>query len=73
VIFEACLPFAPCVTSKLGVQSRSEVNAIGASIVPAIPEAASQSIRGALLRLEGVESHLRNLVRTLAVICVEQL
>jgi hypothetical protein len=50
-----------------------EVQAIGPSIVLAIPEAASQSRGSVLLRLEGVESHLRNLVRMLAVVCVEEL
>ena len=57
----------------MGVQSRSEVNAIGPSIVPAIPEAASQSIGSALLRLERIELHFGNLARVLAVVCVEQL
>jgi len=57
----------------MGVQSRSEVNAIGFSIVPAIPEAASQSRGSVLLRLEGVELRLRNLARVLVVIRVEQL
>jgi hypothetical protein len=57
----------------MSVQSRSEVNAIGLSIVPAIPEAASQSTGSVLLRLEGVELRLRNLARVLVVICVEQL
>jgi hypothetical protein len=62
---------SPC-THRCAV-TRSEVNVIGPSIVPAIPEAASQSSGNALLRLEGVESHLRNLARMLAVVCVEQL
>ena len=57
----------------MGVQSRSEGNAIGPSIVPAIPEAASQSGGSVLLRLEGVELRLRNLARVLVVVRVEQL
>jgi hypothetical protein len=57
----------------MSVQSRSEVNAIGSSIVPAIPEAASQSRGSVLLGLEGVELRLRNLARVLVVIRVEQL
>ncbi|MDB5783659.1 MAG: hypothetical protein JWQ50_3574 [Caballeronia mineralivorans] len=57
----------------MSVQSRSEVNATGSLIVPAIPEAASQSRGSVLLRLEGIELSLRNLARVLVVIRVEQL
>jgi hypothetical protein len=57
----------------MSVQSRSEDNAIGFSIVPAIPEAASQSTGSVLMRLEGIELRLRNLTRVLVVIRVEQL
>jgi hypothetical protein len=55
----------------MGVQSRSEVNVIGPSIVPAIPEATGQFRGSVLLRLEGVELRLRNLVWVLAVVRVE--
>jgi hypothetical protein len=57
----------------MSVRSRSEVNAIDSSIVPAIPEASSQSRGSVLLRLEGVELRLCNLARVLVVIRVEQL
>ncbi|MDX6502798.1 MAG: hypothetical protein QOG23_6062 [Blastocatellia bacterium] len=40
---------------------------------PWLPEAASQSLGTASLRLEGVASHFRNLVGMLAVVFVEQL
>jgi hypothetical protein len=46
---------------------------MGPSIVAPIPEATSQSRGSVLLRLEGVESRLRNLVRVLTVVRVEQL
>jgi hypothetical protein len=57
----------------MGVRSYSEVKAIGPSIAPAIPEAASQSRGCVLLRLEGVASRLRKLARVLGVVRVEQL
>jgi hypothetical protein len=55
------------------VRSCSEVKAIGPLIVLATPEAATQSRRSVLLRLEGVESRLRNLARVVVVVRVEQL
>jgi hypothetical protein len=55
------------------VRSCSEVKAIGPSIVPAIPEAASQSRGSGLLRLEDVEMRFCYFARVLAVVRVEQL
>jgi hypothetical protein len=50
-----------------------EVKVTGPSIVPAIPEAASESRGKVFLRLGGVESRLRKLARVLGVVLVEQL
>jgi hypothetical protein len=57
----------------LGRAVMFEVKAIGPSIVPAIPEADASPEGSALPRLQGVEARLRNLVRVLAVVHIEQL
>ena len=58
---------------RMAVRSCSDVKSIGPSIVPAIPEAASQSGGRVLLRLQGVDARFRNLARVLVVVRVEQL
>ncbi|CAB3743541.1 hypothetical protein LMG27174_07004 [Paraburkholderia rhynchosiae] len=49
------------------------VKATGSLIVPAIPEAASQSRGSALPRLQGVEACLLRIVRMQVAVRVEQL